>query len=116
VVAVIVLLCQGTALVHAAAMPHVTCLEHGESIHLPAASGEVRAGLTSVSAPTSTAAHDHEHCNVQAQRTTPVSAPVPAIMGVCLAPEPLPAAPGVATSFGLLRFAPKTSPPPAPAR
>ena len=112
--AAVVLLCQATAWVHGA-MPHVTCLEHGESMHL-AAGQEAAAGERPVLAvvPAEAAAHAHEHCNLQGPRTT--SAPTPdqtLVLAPVLSaagPAPRRAPPPV----GLLHLAPKTSPPRTP--
>jgi hypothetical protein len=117
-VAAVVLLCQAAAWVHGAATPHVTCLEHGESVHLaPAAAGaatDTAADPTVRRAPSEPAAHAHEHCGLQGHRTTTSPSPAPT---VALASFEGPAAlvstrAPVATT--LLRFAPKTSPPAAP--
>jgi hypothetical protein len=117
VVVTVVLLCQGTAWVHAAATPHVTCLEHGESIHLLPLGGDAHAGaLPAVSAPAPAAAHDHEHCSLQGQRTTSPTTSGPSIIGASVAPAPAPILTRDAPADGLLRFAPKTSPPPATTR
>jgi hypothetical protein len=124
--AVVVVLCQGAAWVHAAASPHVTCVEHGESLHLALLGqaagqrasdlgdvGGVALGL--VDAPADAAAHGHEHCGLQGQGST--SAPAHQRASVDLAvlstPAPFTAPPRPATA--LLRLAPKTSPPGAPA-
>jgi hypothetical protein len=116
IVAVIVLLCQGTAWVHAAATPHVTCLEHGESIHLAADAHAAPPDASSdlqdvVSTPSEAAAHAHEHCNLQGQRTTSSAAPAPTFVRAVPARAVTQIAPFVAGPVGLLRFAPKTSPP-----
>src|SRR5690242_19418259 len=48
--AVLVVLCQGAAWVHAVATPHVTCVEHGESVHLAVRGGQSSAGGQGASA------------------------------------------------------------------
>jgi hypothetical protein len=112
VVAVIVLLCQSAAWVHAAATPHVTCLEHGESIHLAAVTTPARAGEpTVVSTPAVEVVHAHEHCNIQGQRTTSTSSPAPTFVRACPARAIAPPTLLAVRPVGLLRFAPKTSPP-----
>jgi hypothetical protein len=115
-VAVVVLLCQATAWVHAAATPHVTCLEHGESVHLASGGeGAQGAGPAILAATTPATTHAHEHCNLQGQSGG--SAPVPerSVVRALFAPVPQLRAPRVRPAAALLRFAPKTSPPPAPA-
>jgi hypothetical protein len=117
-VVAVVLLCQATAWIHAAATPHVTCLEHGESVHLvvaavgqPAPAGERG---PSIAAEVEPAAHAHEHCGLQGQRSSSAAAPT-CQAGAATAPraQTLPAAePRLA--LRLLRLAPKTSPPAAP--
>jgi hypothetical protein len=101
--------------VHAAATPHVTCLEHGESVHLAPRDILPQAQrLAVVDAPDETRAHGHEHCGLQAQGSTPapgphrvsVAATPPALVAPAVGPRPV---------AGLLRLAPKTSPPRAPA-
>jgi hypothetical protein len=123
-VAVVVLLCQAVAWVHAAATPHVTCLEHGESVHLAvgqkAASraqelAEEAAGLTTASAASEADAHGHDHCSLQAQRTTSTAAPSLDASVATFAPLALPAITDGRPPLRLLRLAPKTSPPRAPA-
>jgi hypothetical protein len=113
--AVLVALCQGAAWVHAAATPHVTCLEHGESVHLAPRDNLPQARrLAVVDAPAEPRAHGHEHCGLQAQGSATVGAPQsiaqvetpPAIPTPTVEPRPV---------TGLLRLAPKTSPPRAPA-
>jgi hypothetical protein len=101
--------------VHAAATPHVTCLEHGESVHLAPRDRLPQAQrLAVVDAPDETRAHGHEHCGLQAQGSTPSPAPHGASVA---ATPPSPAGPAVEPRpvTGLLRLAPKTSPPHAPA-
>jgi hypothetical protein len=117
-VAAVVLLCQATAWVHAAAIPHVTCLEHGESVHLPATKAlrplsEASAGLA-ITAASELEAHAHDHCSLQGQRTTSAAAPVQSASAPTLAPAPPPAVADARPAVRLLRFAPKTSPPRSP--
>jgi hypothetical protein len=115
-VAVVVLLCQATAWVHAAATPHVTCVEHGESVHLtviPGASVSTRS-LTVVASSSAPEVHAHEHCAFQGQRTTSaLTAARTSTLAIFTLPAPPPprAAP---PALRLLRLAPKTSPPRAP--
>jgi hypothetical protein len=118
-VAAVVLLCQATAWVHAAAVPHVTCLEHGESVHLPATKAApspagASAGLA-MTAATELDAHAHDHCGLQGQRTTSAAAPDRDASVATFAPTPLPAVADGRPVLRLLRLAPKTSPPRAPA-
>jgi hypothetical protein len=121
-VAAVVLLCQATAWVHAAATPHVTCLEHGESVHLNLAApatvagrpASPRGGLTVAPAPFEPEAHAHEHCGLQGQRTTSSTAPVVDVATASFAPASLPAVARTTPALQLLRLAPKTSPPAAP--
>jgi hypothetical protein len=112
VVAVIVLLCQNAAWVHAAATPHVTCLEHGESIHLAAVPSPTRADEpTVVTTPAVETVHAHEHCNLQGQRTTSAWSPAPTFVRACPAGAVGPPTQLAVRPVGLLRLAPKTSPP-----
>jgi hypothetical protein len=127
VVALVVLCGQAVATVHAAATPHVTCLEHGDSVHLAVArttgpapsvanvANVANVDRTAVTASTEVSeAHAHEHCGLRAQRVTASDAPV--IDSTTALPEPdALLAIVVATPPGhLLLLAPKTSPPPAP--
>lgn len=118
--AAFVLLCQAAAWVHAAAIPHVTCVEHGERVHLDA-QGEAPtqprgdAGVTVLAETAGEAtAHAHEHCNLQGHRTANTSPPaLTDIVAAVLVPAALAtAAPPPAVS--LLLLAPKTSPPRTP--
>jgi hypothetical protein len=115
----VVLLCQATAWVHAAATPHVTCLEHGESVHLAVATiaptARAAGGVTVLSASTEADAHAHEHCSLQGQRTTQTGSPARDWSVAIFALAPVPAVGGERPPLQLLRVAPKTSPPPAPA-
>ena len=117
VVAAVVLLCQATAWVHAAATPHVTCSEHGESVHLAVAHASLpaRPGVTIVAPSTEPDAHAHEHCGLQGQRTTQAGSPARDWSIATFAPAPLPAVEDERPPLRLLRLAPKTSPPRAPA-
>lgn len=118
--AAFVLLCQAAAWVHAAAIPHVTCAEHGESVHLDAqgaASSPPRGDAsapTLAEAPEEATAHAHEHCNLQGHRTATTSPPaLTDVVAESLAPaSPATAAPPAAVA--LLFLAPKTSPPRTP--
>jgi hypothetical protein len=131
-VAAVVLLCQAAAWVHAAAIPHVTCLEHGESVHLPAhlaatkataspgnadadAGDGAGAGLAATAATSELDAHTHDHCGLQGQRTTSAAAPDHESSVARFAPASLPAVADARPVLRLLRLAPKTSPPRAPA-
>jgi hypothetical protein len=119
VVASVVLLCQATAWVHAAATPHVTCLEHGESVHLVVATiapaARAAGGVTVLSASTEADAHAHEHCSLQGPRTTQTGSPARDSSVATFALAPVPAVGGERPPLQLLRIAPKTSPPRAPA-
>jgi hypothetical protein len=115
-VAAVVLLCQATAWVHAAATPHVTCLEHGESVHMEPGAGSHDAGRLALSTPRpESATHSHEHCGLQGQRTISATAPtrIHARVSFAVATGPAPAA--IPLALRLLCLAPKTSPPRAPA-
>ncbi len=122
-IAVVALLCHAGAWVHTAATPHVTCVEHGESVHLdqPAHQAPVAAAfsdhdrLTVASAIAESAAHEHEHCGLANHRTA--SATTPPALSAHAQTEPvqeMPPAPGERVSAQLLRLAPKTSPPGTP--
>jgi hypothetical protein len=123
-VAAVVLLCQAAAWVHAAAIPHVTCVEHGESVHLRAhpsmtkaavSPGDAGAGPALTAATSELDAHAHDHCGLRGQRTTSAAAPAHDASVASFAPTPLPAVPDGRPVLRLLRLAPKTSPPRAPA-
>jgi hypothetical protein len=113
-VVAVVLVCQAAAWVHAAATPHVTCLEHGESVHLTvaASAGASPTGqLVLTPASSAPAAHGHEHCGLQGPRT---SAPAVAPRSSSILSDALPTPPVVTVAtpaLRLLRLAPKTSPP-----
>ena len=119
-IAIVVLVGQAAAWVHESATPHVTCLEHGEQVHLTtqglvAAAPRQGTGLAVEPAPTAeTAAHAHDHCGLQGQRTTSVPAPARALVSAPLAVSTAPAVPNVGPGLLLLRLAPKTSPPRTP--
>jgi len=117
-VAAVVLLCQAAAWVHGAT-PHVTCLEHGESMHLtggaPAADAHHGQRPNLAAAPAEPAAHAHEHCNLQGPRTTSVPAPGESFVRAAAIVAASPALPILQPPVGVLSLAPKTSPPRAPA-
>lgn len=111
-VAAVVVLCQAAAWVHTAATPHVTCLEHGESVHLATAARLVsQVPLTVVATPTDIVAHGHEHCGVVSQGQSPAPESVRALADAVLATPPMPALAAPSSALALLRLAPKTSPP-----
>lgn len=124
IVALVVLFGQAAAWVHAAATPHVTCLEHGDSVHLAVAgtagAAPIVAGSASVDRAAVTAsvegseAHGHEHCSLRAQRLTTPGAPVIDSTAALLEPDVLPALVFATPPSHLLLLAPKTSPPRAP--
>jgi hypothetical protein len=117
----VVLLGQAAAWVHSAATPHVTCLEHGDSVHLavahttgPAAS-VANVHRLAVTSPTEGAeAHGHEHCSLRAQRVATPDAPSVASAAALLTPDVVPPIVVATASSHLILLAPKTSPPPAP--
>ncbi len=116
-IAAFVLLCQATAWVHAAATPHVTCFEHGESVHLavaPAVDVNDAGDATARPAPAESAAHAHEHCCVQGHRTTTAPAAAPALARAAFEVSVTFAVSRAPAATTLLLFAPKTSPPAAP--
>jgi hypothetical protein len=113
-----VLLCQAAAWVHAAT-PHVTCAEHGESVHLASANHAAARPVPTEASPTVVAAaevdaHGHDHCGLQGQRTTSAGSPSPASSAATFAPALALIAPETKPPLQLLRLAPKTSPPRAP--
>jgi len=121
-VALVVIASQAGAWLHAAATPHVTCVEHGESVHLDVRSGapDVQAGGAAQladaldAAPSAPAAHAHDHCRVQASRVFASAAPARTVAAL---PAPLPKLPATAvprSPLQLLFLAPKTSPPRPP--
>jgi hypothetical protein len=117
-VAAFVLLCQAAAWVHAAATPHVTCFEHGESVHLPTASAsaatDTAADAAVRAAPRESTAHAHEHCGLQGHRTTTAPAAPPSLARASFAAPATLAVSREPVATTVLRFAPKTSPPAAP--
>jgi hypothetical protein len=118
-VALVVLMGQAAAWVHAATTTHVTCLEHGDSVHLAAARAPgpipTGPGLAAVGATTSESeAHGHEHCGLQGQRTATTSATVRHAATLADRPLLIPAITSATPTLQLLRLAPKTSPPRAP--
>jgi hypothetical protein len=116
-IAAFVLLCQATTWLHAAATPHVTCFEHGESVHLaaaPTADVNEAADATARPTPAEAAAHAHEHCGVQGHRTTTAPASAPALTLVSFAAPVTRAVCRAPAATTLLLFAPKTSPPATP--
>jgi hypothetical protein len=127
--AVVLVASQTSAWLHAAAVSHVTCLEHGESIHAGASSSggaandlrrDVRTteerGARSLRADLAVAP-GHEHCGSGAllrwrdlALTAPLAlAPVP----VFSPPLPRDSAGALVLAAAIYRLAPKTSPPPA---
>lgn len=119
--AAFVLLCQAAAWVHAAAIPHVTCVEHGESVHLDAQEGakgpapaQSLGDAVVAEAADEATAHAHEHCSLQGHRTATTSPPALTDAAATAVPAtgPAPASPPPAVS--LLSLAPKTSPPRTP--
>ena len=114
-VAVLALLGQATALVHEAATPHVTCLEHGERVHLTvSATRSPVEGLAIEAAPREPSTHAHDHCSVQSQRGTTAPTPARAFVAAHFFTAPAPTIPRVERALRLLRLAPKTSPPRTP--
>jgi hypothetical protein len=111
----LVLLCQAGAWVHAAATPHITCLEHGESLHLAAGDADPHGdGLSIAPVLAEPSAHAHEHCSLQGQRSTSASFPARTFVAVHLVPVPEPVVALGDRAVQLLRLAPKTSPPRTP--
>jgi hypothetical protein len=115
-VAAIVVLCQAAAWVHAAAIPHVTCVEHGESVHLPAqGKAAPLEGVATAATPDDDAtAHAHEHCNLQGHRTTQAKAPELGDADASFVAAAAPPAEAAHQAVRLLHLAPKTSPPRTP--
>lgn len=118
--AVLLAAAQGSAWVHAAIVAHVTCLEHGESIHaLKTARGDAgpreAVGGTARLTGAEAAATAHEHCAGGALlrwRDVGLSAPAASAAPSALAPQlasPTDARRLTATAVYLV--APKTSPP-----
>ncbi len=122
-------LSQATAWLHAAAISHATCLEHGESIHAVGgahASGDVtrpsadaEAGYRHRAAPDAGDAAAHDHCASSAllrwrdvALAPPPAAPVPPAFQTSTFHQPSPAA---AARVVVYLVAPKTSPPHADA-
>jgi hypothetical protein len=112
-------MCQGAAWVHAAATPHVTCVEHGESVHLALRAGhspvQRAATLDVLGAPADATAHGHEHCGLQGQGSTSAPTPHRTAVDVPVLSTPTPSAAPARAPAALLRLAPKTSPPRPPA-
>ena len=121
-------LSQASAWVHAAAISHATCLEHGESIHAgggaPAAAADV-AGPIAVTADADRAAPDvsvdaaHDHCASSALlrwRDAVLAAPSVAALPPAFQRSTFRApSPDAAASVVVYLVAPKTSPPHADA-
>jgi hypothetical protein len=128
-------LSQASAWVHAAAVSHATCLEHGESVHAvgegaafddhgasPAAEAEAEAEAANADRATSdvTAAAAHDHCASSALlrwrdvtlTAPPASAELPPVVHGSTAAAPSPDGQHVAAVY---LVAPKTSPPHADA-
>jgi hypothetical protein len=121
--AFVLVVSQASAWLHAAAIAHVACLEHGEAVHrAPLRADDARATVPEDSGPIGlradpAAASGHDHCaNAALLRwrdvtlaAPPAPAPfVPVARSLTFVPAP---AAGQGTVVYLL--APKTSPPPA---
>jgi hypothetical protein len=115
-VAALVLLCQAAAWVHTAAIPHVTCAEHGESVHLPTQgqAAPLDGVATAATADDDAAAHAHEHCNFQGHRTAQAQSPELGNAGASFVATASPAPEAAHQPVRLLSLAPKTSPPRTP--
>jgi hypothetical protein len=117
--AVVLLVSQASAWVHAVAISHVACAEHGEAIHGRAPSAAimraVRADDTgAVSADVATAA-GHDHCaNAALLRWRDVALTAPATIAAIVpelrSTDSWPVRP-VGSVSAVYRLAPKTSPP-----
>jgi hypothetical protein len=122
-VAAIVLLGQGSTLLHEAATPHVTCVEHGERVHLDHPAGaRLRALVVAPSAdvlaldaaPSESGDHAHEHCGLQGPRSTTTPTGARDFLIAPVTARVTHSVPNVSVTPWLLRFAPKTSPPRTP--
>jgi hypothetical protein len=118
------LLCasQAGAWLHEAVVSHVTCLEHGESIHAgatpPRAAMPVAERLARLSSQPAAQAATHAHCGAGALlRGRDVVVPAPVATGdltlPALAPPARERAPRATAGRCLYLVAPKTSPPSA---
>jgi hypothetical protein len=108
---------QALAWLHTACVPHVTCPEHGQGQHVAARlQGAPADPVTRTTVAASTAeAEQHDHCGLQHQGrggvATPHRAFAPAAEHALRVPAPRP----TAVPASVISFAPKTSPPRAPA-
>jgi hypothetical protein len=117
-IAALVLVAQAAAFEHAAVVPHVTCAEHGEGVHLPVARHVrplVAGQPATVAAAEASSVHGHDHCGLQHQGRTPLPVPAPAFVPVDDRAPPAPGRVRSPESARVLSFAPKTSPPRAAA-
>jgi hypothetical protein len=119
--AVVLVVSQTAAWLHAIAVAHVTCVEHGESIHAPAPAAASDARGPQTAAAAVVASDDvatvaaHEHCasgallRWRALAIAPPAATIdlPPIAGI--PPGHVP--PVAAATTAVYRLAPKTSPP-----
>jgi len=121
--AFVLVVSQASAWIHAAAISHVTCLEHGETVHgaaLPAsvtrATVPEDVGQVGLRADLATAG-SHDHCgNAALLRWRDVALSVPVTLAPLVAvPRSLTFAPVHVDARGavIYRLAPKTYPPPA---
>jgi hypothetical protein len=122
-VAAIVLLGQASTLLHEAATPHVTCLEHGERVHLDHPSADRLHALVVApsadvlavdAAPSETADHAHDHCGLQGPRSTTAPTDARDFLTAPATTRVMASVPHGSATPWLLRLAPKTSPPRAP--
>jgi hypothetical protein len=117
--AVLLAAAQGSAWLHASVVSHVTCLEHGESIHAAEGRTPGLAAGSRVEAPSLSAdpvaAAGHDHCAGGALlrwRDVAIDAPTGAVPLPPVAPPPAPPpAPAAASCAVAYVVAPKTSPP-----
>jgi hypothetical protein len=110
---------QTAAWLHAAAVAHVTCAEHGEAVHAVSRPAAARATAavtaTVVAADPLATLSAHEHCASEALlrwRALSIAPPAASVVlpPVGLAPR-LPVGPPAASASAVYRTAPKTSPP-----
>jgi hypothetical protein len=110
---------QTAAWIHAAAVAHVTCVEHGEAVHAvsrpDAARAQVAVAATVVAGDTLATLSAHEHCASEALlrwRALAIAPPAASVLlpAVRLAPR-FPVGPPASTTGAVYRLAPKTSPP-----
>ena len=112
----VLLAAQLSAFNHQLFVQHVTCVEHGEQIHVEGAPAAVPGAEPAVTASATAAGHGHDHCSVflaRREEQAPVSAPALELPEGPAVERPVVEArsAGLPSPVALLRLAPKGSPP-----